>query len=77
MGLVGPLLAVGIGLLAFGLYYEFFDRVLIQSIAAFIVPNVYYQGSQLIWDSLPYIAIGLAVLCLVGAGVAHSRGESD
>ena len=77
MGLVLPLLAFGIGLLSFGLYYQFIDRILIQNLTAFILPHIYYQGSQLVWDILPWAAILTGVVMIISAGILRSRGGSE
>jgi hypothetical protein len=72
--LVISLLAFGLGLLGFGFYYKLFEDITTIYFQKYIINNLYFQMSDLVWDMLPYLVIIIGILCLIGAGLIH-RGE--
>jgi len=74
MGLVSALIGFGIAIIGFGLFFSLIDDILASEFQWMILNNKYYVLCDLIWHSLPFITIILGVLCLIGAGVLHSRG---
>ena len=74
MGLVSALIGFGVAIIGFGLFFSLIDDIIASEFQWMILNNKYYVLCDLIWHSLPFIAIILGVLCLIGAGVLHSRG---
>jgi len=71
MGLVAPLIGLGIGFIGFGFFYSLIDDILARHLQFMILGSVYYDLCALIWDALPFIALIVGVLCLVSAGILH------
>jgi len=70
------LLAIGIGLLAGGFYYHLFDDIIIDYFSDYILDtdNIYYRGSQLVWDAIPYVLMLMGLLCFILAGLQARHG---
>lgn len=67
------IIGIGIGLIAGGFYYHLFDDILIDFFASYVydTSNVYYIGSQFIWDAIPWVMILVGLLCFILAGLYH------
>jgi len=70
------ILAIGIGLLGAGFYYNLYDNILTDFFSAYIIDtnDVYYIGSQFIIDALPWVLMLLGVLCFILAGLTYRSG---
>lgn len=77
MGLVGPLFALGIGLIGFGFYFQFFEEIIEEHFGFMILDTKYYALCDLIWHSLPFLAVIIGVFCLIAAGVVHRSSRKE
>ena len=70
-----PLIAIGVGLLATGLFWHLFNDVLIMYIAPYVydVSDVSYVASDLVWQAIPYIIFIVGIICLVIGGLSRSK----
>ena len=74
MGFIEGLLGLGLGLFGFGFYYKLEDTILDTHFTKYIIPGRFYDGSDLIWQLLPWICIILGAIIIVSAGIAYNNG---
>ena len=67
MGSVVLLFGFGIGFIFGGAVWKLFDDIINSYISRYVfnATDPYYVASDLIWDVLPFIIIGIGVICLI------------
>ena len=75
MGLVKPLLGLGVGLIGFGFYWALFEDFINRYIAKYILHNEYYTFSDTMWHGLPIICVLVGIASLILAGVLYGRSK--
>ena len=77
MGLVGPLFGFGFGIIAFGFFFQLFEEIIEGYFGWMILNNEYYELADLIWHSLPFLAVIIGVFCIIAAGVIHRSSKKE
>lgn len=79
MGAVGVLMDVGVGLWLAGTLWKLFEDAITAYFSTYIVSStdVYYLGSDLFWNMIPYILWFGGVITLIFAGLAVRSSEAE
>lgn len=58
------IIGILLGLLAGGFYYHLFDDIITDFFLGYVYDtnNIYYVGSRLVWDSIPYVLLFISIL---------------
>jgi len=69
---VGPLVLFGFTLIAGGMYWMLWDSSR-EYLDNLLINDVYYQLIYWGWRVIPAILIFVGIMCLLSAGLTHSR----
>ena len=78
MGAVAILFGVGIIFIGGGFFWRLFDDIITTYFSVYIYDptDIYFLGSQLVWDAIPYLLLFIGVLIMIMAGLVY-RSESE
>lgn len=76
MSKVVALVALGVGLIGAGFFYQLFDDVINTYITPYIRPSIYNTGEAFLWDMIPWLLVFIGIICLILAGILKGSNKT-
>ena len=71
---VAPLILFGFTIIGFGGFFYLYDGAL-SYFNSILIDDMYYKLIHLGWRAMPVICLVVGIMCLIAAGVTHSRSR--